>query len=70
MKPLPTGDERIDDLEIRLAQQEDTITTLDEVVREFALRVERLERALEDLRAATTDSRQEMGPADEKPPHY
>jgi uncharacterized coiled-coil protein SlyX len=65
-----TPDERIDDLQIRLAQHEDTIATLDDVVREFAVRVERLERALEDLRASTADTRQETGPANEKPPHY
>jgi uncharacterized coiled-coil protein SlyX len=65
-----TPDERIDDLEIRLTQHEDTIAALDEVVREFALRVERLERAIEDLRAAAAEGREETGPADEKPPHY
>jgi uncharacterized coiled-coil protein SlyX len=65
-----TPDERIDDLETRLAQHEDTIATLDEVVREFALRVERLERTLEDLRVATAEGRDDTGPADEKPPHY
>jgi uncharacterized coiled-coil protein SlyX len=65
-----TPDERIDDLETRLSQHEDTIATLDEVVREFALRVERLERTLEDLRVATAEGRDDTGPADEKPPHY
>ena len=65
-----TPDERIEDLEIRVTQHEDTIAALDEVVREFALRVERLERALEDLRVATAEGRDDPGPADEKPPHY
>ena len=65
-----TPDERIEDLEIRVTQHEDTIAALDEVVREFALRVERLERALEDLRVATADGRDDTGAADEKPPHY
>jgi SlyX protein len=66
-----TPDERIDDLEIRLAHQDGTIAALDEVLREFALRVERLERSLEDLRAASAEAGgAETGPADEKPPHY
>ena len=65
-----TPDERIEDLEIRVTQHEDTIAALDEVVREFALRVERLERALENLGVATAEGRDDTGPADEKPPHY
>ena len=65
-----TPDERIEDLELRVTQHEDTIAALDEVVREFALRVERLERALEDLRVTTAGGTDDTGPADEKPPHY
>jgi uncharacterized coiled-coil protein SlyX len=42
---------RIDELEIRTEFNARTVEDLDEVVREFAHRVERLERELRDLRA-------------------
>ena len=42
--------ERVTDLEVRAAYQDRTIEALDVVVREFARRVEALERELEALR--------------------
>ncbi len=62
-------DERIIALETRIAYQDHLLASLDEVVREFAARVEVLERKLrvvEETRARFV----ETGPADEAPPHY
>jgi SlyX protein len=64
-----TTDDRIIELEVRIAHQDKVIAALDDVVREFAVRVERLERQLGELRAAA-DSAPPIGPADEPPPHY
>jgi uncharacterized coiled-coil protein SlyX len=60
---MSTPDERITELEIRVAYQEKLIATLDEVVRAFTARVERLERR----------EKAEVEPppsVDEPPPHY
>ncbi len=61
-------DERIVELEIRIAHQDQEIRALDEVVRAFAARVEELERQVQALRGATAVL--PVGPADEPPPHY
>ncbi|HUS67779.1 MAG TPA: SlyX family protein [Kofleriaceae bacterium] len=60
-------DERIVDLEIRIAHQDRHIQALDEVVRTFTARVEALERQLQGLRGAAMPP---VGPADDPPPHY
>ncbi|MCA9662736.1 MAG: SlyX family protein [Myxococcales bacterium] len=44
-------EERLVDLEVRFAFQQQTLDDLDAVVREFAVRVEHLEAALAELRA-------------------
>ena len=64
----PELENRICDLETRLAYQDKLMTDLDEVVRLFSLRVEKLERRIVDLQDSAGS--QEIGPADEKPPHY
>jgi uncharacterized coiled-coil protein SlyX len=46
--------DRLTDAEVRLAYQDRTIAALDEVVRELADRVARLERELERLTMAST----------------
>jgi len=61
-------EKRIVDLESRAAFQDKLIADLDEVVREFAIRVERLERELKDLRQSANAA--PIGPPDEPPPHY
>ena len=63
-------EERIVELEARMAYQDKTINDLDEVVRLFADRVERLERRIAELGEALLDTQTEIGPADERPPHY
>ena len=61
-------EERITELEVRIAYQESTIASLDEVVRDFSKRVETLERLLREIREGTaTDA---IGPGDDPPPHY
>ncbi len=57
---------RIVDLEVRAAFQTQTIELLDGVVREFATRVESLERALTEVRGqiAAATTWEEGGPAD------
>jgi SlyX protein len=63
-------EERITELESRVAFQDRTIRDLDEVVRLFSKRVERLERRLSDLAGELRADGGEVGPHDEKPPHY
>jgi uncharacterized coiled-coil protein SlyX len=59
-------EERLTELEIRLAYQEKVIAALDEVVRDFAARVERVERWQKEREQSETP----FGPPDEPPPHY
>jgi len=62
-------EERLTDLEIRYAYQTKVIATLDEVVREFTARVERLERQLTAVQSGGADHGP-TGAPDEPPPHY
>ena len=66
----PTMEERILELESRVAFQDETIRNLDEVVRLFSNRVERLERRVSELADGLRAGREELGPHDEPPPHY
>ena len=61
-------DERIVDLEVRIAHQDRVIQALDEVIRSFTARVEVLERQVRALQGAPAVL--PVGPADEPPPHY
>jgi SlyX protein len=65
-----SSDDRLTDLEVRLAFQQRTIATLDEVVREFAARVERLERQLAEMVNRASSEEPPAGPGLERPPHY
>ena len=67
MAPMST-DKRILDLEVRVAYQDKTIAQLDEVVRELALRLERVEHQLRELRDRSDGL--PIGTPDEPPPHY
>ncbi len=58
----------ISDLEARVAYQDNLLADLDEVLRAFCQRVERLERHITELRDSFAAP--EFGPGDEKPPHY
>lgn len=59
-------DDRIVDLEIKLAYQERLIAELDALVRSFGERLDKTERELKDLVARANP----VGPANEPPPHY
>ncbi len=61
-------DERIVELEARAAYQDELVAQLDEVLREFAARVETLEWQVRELKAAASSG--PVGPADDPPPHY
>ncbi len=63
-------EDRIVELEVRLAYQDKIISDLDEVVRAFSDRVVKLERELELLKQTVESGAPEVGPQDEKPPHY
>lgn len=60
-------EERIVELEVRVAYQDKLLADLDEVVRSFAARVEALEREVRELKETAAT---QVGPADETPPHY
>lgn len=59
---------RIIDLETRVAYQDKLIAELDGVIREFADRVEILERQVKEAEANSTSAGD--NPANERPPHY
>jgi SlyX protein len=64
-----TTEQRIIELEIRVAHQDKVIAALDDVLRAFTARVERLEQQLDAMRKSAGDLGA-VGPADEPPPHY
>ena len=59
---------RIVDLEVRVAYQDKLIAELDEVVREFSNRVERLESLVKDIQESANAL--PIGPPNDPPPHY
>jgi len=63
-----TTSERIIALESRIAFQDHTIASLDEVVREFTRRIEQLEYKVELLHQSMAAGDGEI--IDEPPPHY
>ena len=63
-------EERIIELESRVAYQSKLLSELDEVVRAFAERVERAERKIQRLETAQQQQRDVMEPHNTPPPHY
>jgi SlyX protein len=63
-------DERIVELEIKLAYQEHLIHQLDALVRTFGERLDETARELAQLKQAVRSPEVPSGPANEKPPHY
>lgn len=61
-------EEKVVDLEVRAAYQDKLIDELEQVVREFSARVERLESRVKELKDSLDAP--PIGPADDPPPHY
>jgi len=66
----PSADERLEDLEVKLAFQDKLIRELDTLVRTFGDRLEAAERELKQVKAGVRSGEPTMGPANEPPPHY
>ena len=67
------SDDRLMDIETKLAFQEHTIEELNSVVIEQQEEIERLKNAVEyllDKMQQFADTQMERAPANEKPPHY
>ncbi len=62
--------DRVMDLEVRLAYQDKTIATLDNVVRALADKVDHLSAELRQVRQSMASPESALGPASEKPPHF
>lgn len=62
--------ERITDLEIKLAYQDHVIRELDALVRTFGDRLQLAERELKTLKDALLSPPVPLGPQNEPPPHY
>jgi SlyX protein len=63
-------EERLTDLEIKVAYQDKVIADLDALVRSFGVRIEQLSRELKQLKDAVRSPEVPLGPANEPPPHY
>ncbi len=63
-------EERIIELETRVAYQEKLLCDLDEVVQTFAKRVEKVEQRLRGLEGTQLEHQDEMEPHNTPPPHY
>lgn len=70
VQPSPAMEDRIIELEVRVAYQDKIIADLDEVLRAFTSKVEALQRELVELKQKLEDDQPELGPADDAPPHY
>ncbi|MBB1485111.1 SlyX family protein [Oceanospirillum sediminis] len=70
------SDMRVDEVEIRLAFQEDTIEALNKIVAEQDKRIQRLEEGIRQLYKEVQEHRSQdddirpFDPANEVPPHY
>ena len=62
--------DRIVELEIKLAYQEQLIRDLDALVRTFGDKLDKTNRELDALKQAIKSPETGVGPQNEKPPHY
>ncbi len=67
---MSTTEQRIDDLEMRIAFQEKTIGELNDVITAQWKKIERLERQLQRLDEEVQALDDREAPANQKPPHY
>jgi SlyX protein len=63
-------EERIVELEVRVAYQEKMLRDLDEIVTAYASRIDVLTRELEELRRRVESGGDAQDIRDEPPPHY
>ena len=64
-------EDRVENLEIKLAYQERLIGELDSLVRTFGAKLDEVLRELKALKEGVrTGGEPQLGPASEKPPHY
>ncbi|HEX4451790.1 MAG TPA: SlyX family protein [Kofleriaceae bacterium] len=63
-------DDRLTDLEIKLAYQDQLIRELDALVRSFGDKLDLARRELETLKQSLRSPETPIGPASDKPPHY
>jgi len=65
-----SDDDRVMDLEIKLAYQEKLIRELDALVRTFGAKLDETVRELKELKQTLRSPEGPAGPANEPPPHY
>jgi uncharacterized coiled-coil protein SlyX len=63
-------DDRLDELEIKLAFQDKLIHELEALVRSFGDRLDQTQRELGQLKEALKSPEVPLGAVNEKPPHY
>ena len=63
-------EERLTDLEIKVAYQDKLIADLDALVRSFGVRLDEMARELKQLKEGVRSPEGPVGPANEPPPHY
>jgi uncharacterized coiled-coil protein SlyX len=64
------SDERVQDLEIKLAFQDKLIAELDTVVRALGGRLDAMQRDIDQLKKSIQSPALPVGPANDPPPHY
>jgi len=65
-----SDDDRVIDLEIKLAYQDKLIRELDTLVRTFGTKLDETMRELKELKQSLRSPEGPTGPANERPPHY
>jgi SlyX protein len=65
-----SDDDRVMDLEIKLAYQDKLIRELDALVRTFGAKLDETQRELKELKQSLRSPEGPTGPANERPPHY
>ena len=63
-------EERLTDLEVKLAYQDQLIRELDGLVRNFGDKLDRAMREIETLKQSLRSPEIGIGPPNDKPPHY
>jgi SlyX protein len=63
-------EQRIIDVEVKIAFLEETLDTLNDVLLEQSKTLEQLKRKLDRLEQRVGSAGEDVGPQDERPPHY